>query len=185
MDFKMKKSLFSLLILSTLSLSTQAIAQQMHLGDKNINIQGRVIDEKLTCVVQDVAPIQLDDAYIDSLLLTPAKRFSVNFSGCTNQERDRKVKVVVARKNTTHLMNTGSTANDTNVRVALFDSTGELVPLNGNDTDRTFSSDVAGDSGSLEFSLKYDRPESIDDAVTAGAFKATLSLDAYVTDDIQ
>ncbi|MGK5722448.1 fimbrial protein, partial [Proteus mirabilis] len=49
----MKKSLFSLLILSTLALSTQAIAQQIHLGGYNIDIQGRVIDEKLTCVVQD------------------------------------------------------------------------------------------------------------------------------------
>ncbi|RCB83768.1 fimbrial protein, partial [Escherichia coli] len=76
-------------------LSTQAIAQQIHLGGYNIDIQGRVIDEKLTCVVQDVAPIQLDDAYIDSLLLTPEKRFSVDFSGCTNQERARKVKIVV------------------------------------------------------------------------------------------
>ncbi|HEI9879522.1 TPA: type 1 fimbrial protein [Proteus mirabilis] len=185
MDFKMKKSLFSLLILSTLSLSTQAIAQQIHLGGYNIDIQGRVIDEKLTCVVQDIAPIQLDDAYVDSLLLTPEKRFSVDFSGCTNQARDRKVKVVFGQQNTTHLMNTGSTENDTNARVALLRSTGELVPLNGENSERTFSSEVAGEHGSLEFLLKYDRPASIDDAVTAGAFKATLSLDAYVTDDIQ
>ncbi|HIE5973576.1 TPA: fimbrial protein [Proteus mirabilis] len=181
----MKKSLFSLLILSTLSLSTQAIAQQIHLSGENIAIQGRVIDEQLTCVVQDVAPIQLDDAYVDSLLLTPEKRFSVDFSGCTNQERARKVKIVVARQNTTHLMNTGSTANDTNARVALLGSTGELVPLNGEREQRTFYSDVAGERGNLVFSLKYDRPESIDDAVTAGAFKATLSLDAYITDNIQ
>ena len=180
----MKKSLFSLLILSTLSLSTQAIAQQIHLGGYNIDIQGRVIDEKLTCVVQDITPIQLDDAYVDSLLLTPEKQFSVDFSGCTNQERARKVKIVVARQNTTHLMNTSSTANDTNARVALLGSTGELVPLNGEREQRTFYSDVAGDSGRLVFSLKYDRPESID-AVTAGAFKATLSLDAYITDNIQ
>ena len=82
-------------------------------------------------------------------------------------------------------MNASSTANDTNARVALLGSTGELVPLNGEREQRTFYSDVAGDSGRLVFSLKYDRPESIDDAVTAGAFKATLSLDAYVTDDIQ
>ncbi|MEX6206726.1 hypothetical protein AB6G04_07985 [Proteus mirabilis] len=41
----MKKSLFSLLILSTLSLSTQAIAQQIHLGGYNIDIQGRVISK--------------------------------------------------------------------------------------------------------------------------------------------
>ena len=70
----------------------KAIAQQIHLGGYNIDIQGRVIDEKLTCVVQDIAPIQFDDAYVDSLLLTPVKRFSVDFSGCTNQARDRKVK---------------------------------------------------------------------------------------------
>ncbi|MGY6418407.1 fimbrial protein [Proteus mirabilis] len=181
----MKKSLFSLLILSTLSLSTQAIAQQISLGGYNIDIQGRVIDEKLTCVVQDIPSIQLDDAYVDSLLLTPAKRFSVDFSGCTNQARDRKVKVVVARQNDTHLMNTGSTENDTNARVVLLRSTGEPVLLNGEDSERTFSSEVAGEHGSLEFLLKYDRPESIDDAITAGAFRATLSLDTYVTDDIQ
>ncbi|MDK7226219.1 type 1 fimbrial protein, partial [Proteus mirabilis] len=72
-----------------------------------------------------------------------------------------------------------------NARVALLGSTGELVPLNGEREQRTFYSDVAGDSGRLVFSLKYDRPESIDDAVTAGAFKATLSLDAYITDNIQ
>ncbi|MFR2695775.1 MAG: fimbrial protein, partial [Proteus mirabilis] len=118
-------------------------------------------------------------------LLTPEKRFSVDFSGCTNQARDRKVKVVVGRQNATHLMNTGSTENDTNARVALLRSTGELVPLNGENSERTFSSEVAGERGSLEFLLKYDRPESIDDAVTAGAFNAALSLDAYVTDDIQ
>ena len=159
--------------------------QLLYLGGYNIDIQGRVIDEKLTCVVQDIAPIQLDDAYVDSLLLTPEKQFSVDFSGCTNQERARKVKIVVARQNTTHLMNASSTANDTNARVALLGSTGELVPLNGEREQRTFYSDVAGDSGRLVFSLKYDRPESIDDDVTAGAFKATLSLDAYVTDDIQ
>ncbi len=108
----------------------------------------------------------------------------MDFSGCTNQARDRKVKVVVGQQNATHLMNTGSTENDTNARVALLRSTGELVPLNGEREQRTFSSDVAGDSGRLVFSLKYDRPESID-AVTAGAFKATLSLDAYITDNIQ
>ncbi len=181
----MKKSLFSLLILSTLSLSTQAIAQQVNLGSKNITIQGRVIDEKLTCVVQDVTPIQLNDAYVDSLLLAPVKRFSVNFSGCTNEKGARKVKIVVAQKNTTHLMNTSSTGNDTNARVALLDSTGELVPLNGERRERTFYSDVDGDSGSLTFSLKYDKPASIDEAITAGAFNATLSLDAYVTDNIQ
>ncbi|HEK3176914.1 TPA: type 1 fimbrial protein [Proteus mirabilis] len=185
MDFKMKKSLFSLLILSTLSLSTQAIAQQIHLGGYGIDIQGRVIDEKLTCVVQDIAPIQFDDAYVDSLLLTPVKRFRVDFSGCTNQARDRKVKVVFAQQNTSHLMNIGSTVNDTNARVALLRSTGELVPLNGENSERTFSSEVAGEHGSLEFLLKYDRPESLDALITAGAFRSTLSLDAYVTDDIE
>ncbi|HIE5973580.1 TPA: fimbrial protein [Proteus mirabilis] len=181
----MKKSLFSLLILSTLSLSTQAIAQHIHLGAKNIDIQGRVIDEQLTCVVQNIPSIQLDDAYVDSLLLTPGKQFSVDFSGCTNQARDRKVKVVFARQNATHLMNTGLTANDTNARVVLLRSTGELVPLNGEDSERTFSSEVAGDSGSLEFLLKYDKPESLDTPISAGNFRAALPLDAYVTDDIQ
>ncbi|MDC9788069.1 hypothetical protein [Proteus mirabilis] len=109
--------------------------------------------------------------------------FSINFTGCTQPGKNRTAKVVIARQNTTHLVNTGSTENDTNVRVALFDSTGKFVPLNGNNTDRTFSSDVAGDSGSLAFSLYYDGPTS-NGGITLGAFNATLSFDAYVTDDI-
>ena len=54
----MKKSLFSLLILSTLSLSTQAIAQQISLGGYNIDIQGRVVKDPLTCQVQPVATVK-------------------------------------------------------------------------------------------------------------------------------
>ncbi|MDM3735176.1 fimbrial protein [Proteus mirabilis] len=181
----MKKSLFSLLILSTLALSTQAIARHVPIDSKDITIQGRVVKKDvLTCQVQPVGVIKLQNAEIDSFAKTPATIFSINFTGCTQPGKNRTAKVIIARQTTTHLVNTGSTENDTNARVALFDSTGELVPLNGNDTDRTFSSDVAGDSGSLEFSLKYDGPASMDDAISAGAFNATLSFDAYVTDDI-
>ncbi|MDC5894762.1 type 1 fimbrial protein [Proteus mirabilis] len=180
----MKKSLFSLLILSTLSLSTQAIARHVPLDSKDITIQGKVVKKDvLTCQVQPVGVIQLQNAKIYTFENTPATIFNIDFTGCTHPDKNRTAKVVIARQNTTHLVNTGSTENDTNVRIALFASTGELVPLNGNDTDRTFSSDVAGDSGSLAFSLHYDGPAS-NDAITPGAFKATLSFDAYITDNI-
>lgn len=180
----MKKSLFSLLILSTLSLSTQAIAQEITLGSQNIAISGRVLQDNLTCTVEPIAAIQLQNAYINSFENTPEKQFNVNFTGCSNIDIPKKVKVVIARQASTHLVNSGEKVNDTNARVALLNVEGETIPLNGNNEQRTFTSDVVGDNGSLVFSLKYDKPESVDDAITAGAFNASLSLDAYVTDDI-
>ncbi|HIE4546871.1 TPA: fimbrial protein [Proteus mirabilis] len=179
----MKKSLFSLLILSTLSLSTQAIAQQIHLDSENIAIQGRVVKKDvLTCQVQPVGLIKLQNAEIDTIEKTPPTMFSINFTGCAQPGKNRTAKVVIARQNTTHLVNTGSTENDTNARVALLGSTGELVPLNGEREQRTFYSDVGG-SGSVAFSLYYAGPAS-NNAITPGAFNATLSFDAYITDDI-
>ncbi|MDX4948755.1 fimbrial protein [Proteus mirabilis] len=186
----MKNSLFSLLILSTLSLSTQAIAQQINLGSQNIAIQGRVIQDNLTCTVQPVSAIQLENAYTGtflprgSLRATPKKNFSVNFSGCTNQGKSKKVKVVFSKKDTTYLMNTGSTANDTNVRVALLDHTGHLIRLGGKDIERTFVSDVVGDTSSLTFSLAYEPPKQVTDNIKPGNFNASLSFDAFVADDI-
>ncbi|HEJ9411518.1 TPA: type 1 fimbrial protein [Proteus mirabilis] len=185
MDFKMKKSLFSLLILSTLSLSTQAIAQEVKIGGThNINVTGRVIQEALTCNVQPVAPIQLQDAYIGSFERTPMKNFSINFSGCTNQLRDRNVKVVISKKNTGHLANAGSTVNDTNARVILLDHSGNVVKLNGSDIERTFVSNVVGENGRLEFSLRYVQPSLLSGVLKPGNFNASLSFDAFVADDI-
>ncbi|HEJ9660174.1 TPA: type 1 fimbrial protein [Proteus mirabilis] len=187
MDFKMKKSLFSLLILSTLSLSTQAIAQEVKIGGThNINVTGRVIQEALTCNVQPVAPIQLVDAYVNSIR-TPRKTFSIGFSGCTNQNVPRKVKVVIAQQADRALTNSGQTDADTNARVALYDNEGYVVPLDHDDkTRRTFTSDVAGENGNIEFSLGYvGLPDSDDDVVTPGVFSSTLSFEAFVTDDVE
>ncbi|WP_368869817.1 fimbrial protein [Proteus mirabilis] len=180
----MKKSLFSLLILSTLSLSTQAIAQQINLGGQDITIQGRVIQDALTCNVQPVGVIQLDDAHIDSLAGAPITKFSIDFTDCTNPQVDKKVKVVIKPQAYSHLINSSLEPGNTNARVALLNKEDEPISLNGNLDERTFSSDVRNENGSLAFSLKYAAPES-GDPVTAGAFNATLSFDAYVTDDIQ
>ncbi|HEJ9436934.1 TPA: type 1 fimbrial protein [Proteus mirabilis] len=187
MDFKMKKSLFSLLILSTLSLSTQAIAQEVKIGGThNINVTGRVIQEALTCNIQPVAPIQLPDAYVNSIR-TPRKTFSIGFSGCTNQNVPRKVKVVIAQQADRVLTNSGQTDADTNAQVALYDSTNTIVLLDHDDkTRRTFTSDVAGENGNIEFSLRYvGLSDSDDDVVTPGVFSSTLSFEAFVTDDVE
>ncbi|EOG1982166.1 TPA: fimbrial protein [Proteus mirabilis] len=188
----MKKSLFSLLILSTLCLSTQAIAQQVNLGHQDIAVQGRVIQDNLTCTVQPISAIQLENAYINhssdfgSLIFTPEKKFSVKFSGCANQGNPKKVKVVFQKKDTVELMNTGSTANDTNAQLTLLNDTGHLIRLNGEDIARTFISDVVGDTGSLTFSLVYTPPEGWGDGIgiKPGNFNASLSFDAFVADDI-
>ncbi len=182
----MKKSLFSLLILSTLSLSTLAIAQEISLGEQNMPVRGRVIQENLTCEVQPIAPIQLDDADVNSIESTPRKTFSIDFSGCTNQNVSREITVVIAPKTTPYLVNASSTVNDTNAQVALFDKDGFVVPLDDDDSDfyRTYYSAVVGGRASLSFSLAYVEPESLDDAITPGAFSSTLSFDAFVTDEV-
>ncbi|HDT3001317.1 TPA: type 1 fimbrial protein [Proteus mirabilis] len=186
MDFKMKKSLFSLLILSTLSLSTLAIAQEISFGEQNIPVRGRVIQDNLTCEVQPVAPIQLDDADVNSIESTPRKTFSIVFSGCTNQNVPREVSVVIAPKTTPYLVNASSTVNDTNAQVALLDNNGYFIPLDDDDSDfyRTYYSTVVGDRTSISFSLAYVEPESLDDAITPGVFSSTLSFDAFVTDEV-
>ncbi|MFS3858402.1 fimbrial protein [Proteus mirabilis] len=182
----MKKSLFSLLILSTLSLSTQAIAQEVKIGGThNINVTGRVIQEALTCNVQPVAPIQLPDAYVSSIDRSSATTFSIGFSGCTNQNVSRKVKVVIAQQANRFLTNSSNTDADTNAQVMLFDSTNTMVPLEHDDrTRRTFTSDVAGGNGNIEFSLRYVGLPDSDDDVTPGVFSSALSFEAFVTDDV-
>ncbi|HEJ9660175.1 TPA: type 1 fimbrial protein [Proteus mirabilis] len=185
MDFKMKKSLFSLLILSTLSLSTQAIAQEVKIGGtQNINVTGRVIQEALTCNVQPVAPIQLPNAYVNSISDTPARAFSIGFSGCNNQNVPKKVKVVIARQGYGYLTNGGRTNSDTNAQVALLDPQGTEVLLDSvDDAFRTFTSDVAGENANIQFSLRYMAP--VAGVVTPGAFSSTLAFDAFVADDLE
>ncbi|WFC30316.1 hypothetical protein PT008_09020 [Proteus mirabilis] len=78
----------------------------------------------------------------------------------------------------------GQTNADTNARVALLNSQGIEVLLNNDDEFRTFTSNVAGDSGSIQFSLKYMAPD-VGTPVTPGAFSSSLSFDAYVTDDVE
>ncbi|HID7800781.1 TPA: fimbrial protein [Proteus mirabilis] len=182
----MKKSLFSLLILSTLSLSTQAIAQEVKIGGAhNINVSGRVIQEALTCNVQPIAPIQLPDAYVNSISETAATAFSIGFSGCNNQNVPKKVKVVIARQGNGYLTNGGRTNSDTNARVALLDPQNiEVLLDNADDAFRTFTSDVADQNANIQFSLIYKAPDLGVD-VTPGAFSSTLAFDAYVTDDVE
>ena len=189
----MKESLFSLLILSTLSLSTLAIAQEISLGEQNMHVRGRIIQEALICNVQPVDVIQLQDFHIGrtELALATETEFSINFSGCTNQNVPREIKVVIAQQANMALTNSSQTGADTNAQVALFDNEGYLVPLDAEDFYRTFYSAVDGDSARLRFSLRYVGPESPDDdddddddAITPGVFSSTLSFDAFVTDEV-
>ncbi|MBS3827155.1 fimbrial protein [Proteus mirabilis] len=183
----MKKSLFSLLILSTLSLSTQAIARHVTLDAKDITIQGRVVKKDApTCQVQPVGTVKLPNAEIDALS-TPFAYFSINFTDCDKPKGNKKVKVVFKPQADSYLTNTNKGADATNARVALLDySKNEPIPLNGNQNERTFSSDYISDysiGASIMFLLKYEGPGG-SDKVTEGVFSSTLSFDAYVTDDI-
>ncbi|HFT7323308.1 fimbrial protein [Proteus mirabilis] len=183
----MKKSLFSLLILSTLSLSTQAIARYVPVDSQNITIQGRVVKDPLTCQVQPVATVKLQNAEIDTLESTPSTTFSIDFTGCTNPEVDKKVMVTFKQQNSSYLTNTHKGPDATNARVVLLDHNNNPIQLDHvNPSQRTFSSDYTSNplGDGIMFSLKYEGPGG-SDKVTEGVFSSTLSFDAYVTDDIQ
>ncbi|HBN5548407.1 TPA: type 1 fimbrial protein [Proteus mirabilis] len=187
MDFRMKKSLFSLLILSTLSLSTQAIARYVPVDSKNITIQGRVVKDPLTCQVQPVATVKLQNAEIDTLESTPPTTFSIDFTGCTNPEVDKKVIVTFKQQDNSYLTNSNKGSDATNARVVLLDDENNPIQLNSdNPRQRTFSSNYTSNplGHGIMFSLKYEGPGG-SDKVTEGVFSSTLSFDAYVTDDIQ
>ncbi|HGW4591548.1 TPA: type 1 fimbrial protein [Proteus mirabilis] len=184
----MKKSLFSLLILSTLSLSTQAIARHVSVDSKNITIQGRIVKKDApTCQVQPVSTVKLPNAQIDTFSTTPFAYLSINFTDCDKPKGNKKVKVVFKPQADSYLTNTHKGPDATNARVALLDySKKELIPLNANQDERTFSLDYLSDysiGASMIFLLKYEGPGGSDE-VTEGVFSSTLSFDAYVTDDI-
>ncbi|EMR3754352.1 TPA: type 1 fimbrial protein [Proteus mirabilis] len=183
----MKKSLFSLLILSTLSLSTQAIARYVPVDSKNITIQGRVVKDPLTCQVQPVGLIKLQNAEIDTLESTTPTTFSIDFTGCTNPEVDKKVMVTFKQQDNSYLTNNHKGSDATNARVVLLDHDNKPIQLDSaNPSQRTFSSNYTSNplGYGIMFSLKYEGPGG-SDKVTEGVFSSTLSFDAYVTDDIQ
>ncbi|WP_350420238.1 fimbrial protein [Proteus mirabilis] len=184
----MKKSLFSLLILSTLSLSTQAIARYVPVDSKNITIQGRVVKKDApTCQVQPVSTVKLQNAEIDTLESTPPTTFSIDFTGCTNPEVDKKVIVTFKQQDNSYLTNTHKGSDATNARVVLLDHENNPIQLNSaNPRQRTFYSNYTSNplGHGIMFSLKYEGLGG-SDKVTAGVFSSTLSFDAYVTDDIQ
>ncbi|MDW8540090.1 fimbrial protein [Proteus mirabilis] len=184
----MKKSLFSLLILSTLSLSTQAIARHVTLDAKDITIQGRVVKKDApTCQVQPVGTVKLPNAEIDAFSNTPFAYFSINFTDCDKPKGNKKVKVVFKPQADSYLTNTHKGSDATNARVVLLDHDNKPIQLDSaNPSQRTFSSNYTSNplGYGIMFSLKYEGPGG-SDKVTEGVFSSTLSFDAYVTDDIQ
>ncbi|OAT39035.1 fimbrial protein [Proteus myxofaciens] len=183
----MKKSLFSLLILSTMSLSNQAIAlselvhDHLILNEKTISIQGKVLKKDPTCTLENIAPISLDDVYDEDISQANAKEFSIKFSNCTNSDVYNEISIVLNEEATPDLKNINKNDDASNVSIQLFDEENYPILLNKK-SNLTMKKEVV--NGNAEFILKanYKKPEN--EAIKPGQIVSNLTFKAYINDDI-
>ncbi len=183
MDFKMKKSLFSLLILSTLSLSNQAIAKNSYLiqGNENISIQGNVIKRAPVCTLENIEPVVLDNIYDDEIEHSEAKEFKINFSNCTHSDEFKEFSIKLQRQESNALKNTLQGKDATNVLIQLLDEDDYPILLN-QENNLTFKKGVV--DGNAEFTLKANYKAPASGEIKAGQFASNLVFDAYINNDI-
>ncbi|MDM3639104.1 type 1 fimbrial protein, partial [Proteus mirabilis] len=67
---------------------------------------------------------------IDTLESTPPTTFSIEFTGCTNPEVDKKVIVTFKQPDNSYLTNTHKGSDATNARVGLLDHENNPIQLN-------------------------------------------------------
>ncbi|WP_368869818.1 fimbrial protein [Proteus mirabilis] len=178
----MKKSLFSLLILSMLSLSTQAIATNHDLGSKTITITGKVLKRVPSCTIREIEPIELGDIYDDMIGTLHPIAIGIRFSDCSNLGLARTVNLVLKPQNQPYLENT--IKNGTNAVVKITDLYNNREIDLSDKTDRallfTSSIDENNDAYFL-FGAEFVKPTSVA-KVTAGEFNASLTFDAFIDD---
>ncbi|CRL62675.1 fimbrial protein [Proteus penneri] len=179
----MKKSLFSLLILSTLSLSNQAIAEDSYLihANNEISIRGNVIKKAPTCTIENIEPVVLNNIYDDEIEQSEKKEFKINFSNCANSNELKGVSIKLHQKDFPDLENGYDGEDATNVLIQLFDELDHPILLN-RESSLTFEKAIVG--GNAEFILKanYKAPEG--EEIKAGQFASNLTFDAYINDNI-
>ncbi|WP_249718905.1 fimbrial protein [Proteus faecis] len=179
----MKKSLFSLLILSTISLSNQAIAENSYLiqGNENISIQGNVIKRAPVCDLENIGPVVLDNIYDDEIEHSVAKEFKIRFSNCTNFEDSNEISIKLQRQESNELKNTLRGEDTTNVLIQLLNEYNDPILLN-QENDITFKKNIV--DGDAEFILKANYKAPASGEIKAGQFASNLVFDAYINNNI-
>lgn len=177
---KMKKTLFSLLILSSISLSNQAIAgNYQFINSQPIDIIGEVINNTPTCTLGDIAPIILDNVNSDDIGTTDtAKEIKIKFSDC--YKSGKKISLSLAQGENPYLTNLVKEGDASNVSIQIFDKNDLALSL-----DSEISLDEKIVDGNAEFVLKanYMKPAGGEE-VKAGKIKSNLTFDAYINDDM-
>ncbi|WP_342639925.1 fimbrial protein [Proteus faecis] len=179
----MKKSLFSLLILSTISLSNQAIAENSYLiqGNETISIQGNVIKRAPVCDLENIGPVVLDNIYDDEIEHSVAKEFKIRFSNCTNFDDLNEISIKLQRQESNELKNTLRGENTTNVLIQLLNEDNDPISLN-QENDITFKKNIV--DGDAEFILKANYKAPTSGEIKAGQFASNLVFDAYINNNI-
>lgn len=182
----MKKSLFSLLILSTMALSNHAIAEQHALHQNQIiTISGSVIKNNPTCSISFPAEVNLDQINIDDIEdinKLPSKEISIKFSDCTNTAKFTQIGLVIEGDDTPELKNLIGGKDASNVSIQLVDFYNNPILLN-EQTHREMKETIS--EGEAEFKLyaKYKKP--VGEEIKVGEISSQLTFNSYINDDIK
>lgn len=178
----MKKSLFSLLILSMLSLSTQAIATNHDLGSKTITLTAKVLKRIPSCTISEIEPIELGDIYDDMIGTLRPTAISIRFSDCSNLGLARTVNLVLKPQNQPYLENTIKNGTNAVVKITDFDNNREIDLSDKTEGTMLFTSSINGNNDAyFLFGATLVKPTGVAE-VTAGEFNASLTFDAFIDD---
>ncbi|MFS3858398.1 fimbrial protein [Proteus mirabilis] len=178
----MKKSLFSLLILSTLSLSTQAIATSHDLGSKTITITGKVLKHVPSCTINEIEAIDLGDIYIDDIGRHYPTAISIRFSDCSNLRLAKTVNLVLKPQNQPYLENTIKNGTNAVVKIVDVNNNHEIDLSDKTEGAMLFTSSIDKDNNAyFLFGAEFVKPTGVAE-VTAGNFNASLTFDAFIDD---
>ncbi|QAV24755.1 fimbrial protein [Proteus hauseri] len=181
----MKKSLISLVILSTLTVSNLAMAVDVRVGSQiahqqNITITGRVDADASSCLVNITENVRLgtikvsDFDDISRISNKDSANVSINLTDCSVGLINGRITATVGSETMTNIDLEGS-----NVGVAVLNNLGAVVNLTENVSYNFVISPDTNDA-SLSIPVNYIKPEG--DAVTPGNVAVVLPLSIMVSD---
>ncbi|OAT46550.1 hypothetical protein M997_2031 [Proteus hauseri ATCC 700826] len=182
----MKKSLISLVILSTLTVSNLAMAADVRVDSRiaspqNITITGRVDADVPSCLVNTTDQLQLgtirvsDFDGVSRISTKDSANVSISLTGCSAGLRNARITAAGIGSDT--MLNTDRAGS--NVGVAVLNDLGAVVSLMEEVSyDIVISQDTHG--ANLSIPVNYIKP--VGEAATPGNVTVTLPLSILISD---
>lgn len=177
----MKKNLLSLFILSSVSLSNQAIAEEYSMHENQvISIEGNVVRTIPTCTIDYLDTINLEEININDIDGSLSKEISIKFSECEQPDTFTQIAISLNELDTPDLKNT--IENGSNVSIQLVDKYDRPISLN-NQEHLKMTNSISEGSTEFKFYARYKKPEN--EKIRAGKVATSLTFDTYINDNIK